>query len=427
MIQTSLSANLGIKRMKDPNDPFMNPPSSTTSRLTNNSTENSIPKEFQVFINKYHKIYDWLYYGGTSENCGNYCRICQEYVKVHQVLLSQYQQSFILSASKNLKTSALTDPEQCHTHKSAKTWKYGFESNKEINIQALENFETDRSNIPDDDLIIHLLSTFYLSKENIALRKPMLLNLFELCNLQFNSNYRNDKGTFEFLESISQKVQENLMKEVCSSPYIGLMLDESTDICSQKYLVINIKYFYKNQIKERFCALINLHSADANRICSVVLDFLSSYKLQGKVAAISTDGASVMLGKDNGVAIKLKGYLKNENLIINHCLSHRLNLGAKDVWQSEPGLTSFNSTIHSLCSFFSKSSKKLLLLEEETESLLQTHLKLLKPIDIRWLSIYKVIERIYDLYPALISAIKITFENESCIIAEKLLSKMKSV
>jgi len=66
-------------------------------------------------------------------------------------------------------------------------------------------------------------------------------------------------------------------------------------------------------------------------------------------------------------------------------------------------------------------------MEEEEEEKLESQLKLLKPIDVRWLSIYTVIERIHQLYPALISALEVINENEDCVIAEGLLSRMKSV
>jgi len=120
-----------------------------------------------------------------------------------------------------------------------------------------------------------------------------------------------------------------------------------------------------------------------------------------------------------GVVGKLKKYIANENLIITHCLSYRVNLGAKDLWKNDKTLNGFNSILHLLCRCFNKSSKRTIILEEE--ELLSCHLKLLTPIDIRWMSIYKVIERIYLLYPALISALKKILVEESCIIAEGLL------
>ena len=94
-------------------------------------------------------------------------------------------------------------------------------------------------------------------------------------------------------------------------------------------------------------------------IFNILLEFLKKYELLDKACAISTDGASVMISEENDVVGLLKKYTRNENLLINHCLSHRLTLGAKDVWKDDPSLLNFNSTIHCLDRYFSSSSKKL--------------------------------------------------------------------
>jgi len=134
-----------------------------------------------------------------------------------------------------------------------------------------------------------------------------------------------------------------------------------------------------------------------------------------------------MISAENGVVGKLKQYTFNKNLIINHCLNHRLNLGAKDIWKNNSELFSFNNTIHCLCKYFTKSSKRLQILNEEEEAILEIHLKMIKPIDIRWLSMYSVIARIYDLYLAILSTLKIISEEDSCLIAEGLISRIKSI
>jgi len=73
------------------------------------------------------------------------------------------------------------------------------------------------------------------------------------------------------------------------------------------------------------------------------------------------------------------------------------------MWKDDVSLLNFDNTIHLICSYFSRSPKRIRVLSDQEEEILGFHLKLLKPLEIRWLSIYKVIERIYDLYPALIS------------------------
>ena len=97
------------------------------------------------------------------------------------------------------------------------------------------------------------------------------------------------------------KVSDDLMKEISLSPFIGLILDESTEIKSTQYLTVNIKYSAKGKVKEKFCALLELKYLHADGIFSVLLDFLKRYELLNKIVAISTDGTRVMLSDANGV------------------------------------------------------------------------------------------------------------------------------
>lgn len=67
-----------------------------------------------------------------------------------------------------------------------------------------------------------------------------------------------------------------------------------------------------------------------------------------KLASFSSDGASVMTGKTNGVAAKLRSEVKS--LINVHCICHRLAQACADACD---GMTSGD-----LWSFFDNSAKK---------------------------------------------------------------------
>ena len=67
----------------------------------------------------------------------------------------------------------------------------------------------------------------------------------------------------------------------------------------------------------------------------------SRYKLGGgigkekKLVAMGTDGAAVMLGKNNGVATKVQDSVA-PSLGAVHCFAHRLELAARDVVKKHP-------------------------------------------------------------------------------------------
>ncbi|CAI2199635.1 18354_t:CDS:2, partial [Funneliformis geosporum] len=90
------------------------------------------------------------------------------------------------------------------------------------------------------------------------------------------------------------------------SDAFGIMIDKSTDITTTKYLDIYASYVAKNRtFKTHFLCLLPLTDCDAETFAS--------------------DGASVMLGKDEGIAAKLSRVCTYP-LIVNHYVTHRLAL-----------------------------------------------------------------------------------------------------
>ena len=75
-----------------------------------------------------------------------------------------------------------------------------------------------------------------------------------------------------------------------------------------------------------------------------------------KLASFSSDGASVMTGKRNGIAAKLRSEIMS--LINVHCICHRLALACADVCDSVTYLQQVEKILYQLWSFFDNSAKK---------------------------------------------------------------------
>ena len=76
---------------------------------------------------------------------------------------------------------------------------------------------------------------------------------------------------------------------------------------------------------------MQLRACDAFSIVLVMKQFYRETKLDlRKLFMFTSDGASVMLGKVDGVAA-LK--LEASHLIQQHCVAHRENLGLCDTWK----------------------------------------------------------------------------------------------
>ena len=116
---------------------------------------------------------------------------------------------------------------------------------------------------------------------------------------------------------------------------MGLLIDEVMDIAQREQLVSFIRYVDPDthEVKTDFLAVSDIlessSSANAETIKSVVVKQLSDCDLDiNKLSGLSTDGTSVMIGKENGVAAKLK---REAKMSLNvHCICHRLAFACED-------------------------------------------------------------------------------------------------
>ena len=74
------------------------------------------------------------------------------------------------------------------------------------------------------------------------------------------------------------------------------------------------------------------------------------------VAAFGSDGASVMTGKRNGVAAKLKQM--QPSLVSVHCVAHRLALAVSEAADQVSPVKQFKSYLNSFLTYFHRSPKR---------------------------------------------------------------------
>ena len=120
-------------------------------------------------------------------------------------------------------------------------------------------------------------------------------------------NWRSKNYAFEFLESINVVISQEIMEEIASANFHTLTVEESTDISVSKCLIIYFKYRISFEYKTRFGEIIQLKSCEASFIVTAIEEFYKKYRLEmHKMVMFTSDGATVMLGGRNGVAVKLK-------------------------------------------------------------------------------------------------------------------------
>ena len=134
---------------------------------------------------------------------------------------------------------------------------------------------------------------------------------------------------------MGEMVKSEVVKKAQQASYMVLLIDEVMDIAQREQLVSFIRYVDPdtNEVKTDFLALSDIlessSSANAETITSVVVKQLSDCDLDiNKLSGLSTDGASVMIVKENCVAAKLK---REAKMLLNvHCIFHRLALACGD-------------------------------------------------------------------------------------------------
>lgn len=200
-------------------------------------------------------------------------------------------------------------------------------------------------------------------------------------------SWRSKNYAFEFVECISLVLRTQLMTELRKSAFHTLIIDESTDISVQKMLIVYFKYRPEREIVCRtiFGGIVKLSSCDSVSIVTAIKQFYCENDLDlQKMVMFTSDGASVMLGKNNGVAAILRREI--HHLCEQHCVAHREDLAVEDAWKQASLLHDIETLLRTVYTMFSRSSvenEKFLELANAAES----DAVAFRPLhEVRWLS-----------------------------------------
>ncbi|KAL8577180.1 hypothetical protein ACOMHN_047948 [Nucella lapillus] len=173
--------------------------------------------------------------------------------------------------------------------------------------------------------------------------------------------------------SLGNMCRQQIFTRIKDSPYIGIMLDESVDVAVQKKLAI----------------MDFLHDVD------VPLE---------RVSGLGTDGAAVMVGRLNGVVVKLQK--QNPNLVGIWCVAHRLALVCQWASKSVPYLATVQTTLANIFDFFHYSACRYNKLRELKELMKMQVRKFKRPTNVRWLSLHESVKAVYSAWGCLCLALE---------------------
>ena len=190
---------------------------------------------------------------------------------------------------------------------------------------------------------------------------------------------------------------------VKNSSFISILIDESNDISMTKNLILYVQYLSKNPVSPqvKFLKNIPLVGCDAESIASVIHSFFEEKGIDmNKLVMLTSDGAAVMLGWNNGVHIKLRVFCPH--LLEFHCVAHRETLAVGQAYQSIRYFVQMEKTIRAIYSHFSHSSVRLEKLKIVFSILEKKILRLKKLYDICWLSRVEAVDAVVKSYSALV-------------------------
>jgi len=202
-------------------------------------------------------------------------------------------------------------------------------------------------------------------------------------------------------------MREVIVKNIIDSgSKIYILIDQSTTVSSKSCMAV----FIKSSISQEdlifiFLDLVELDKQIAENIVNQLLNSLSafgfhdSYLQQNWVTFVS-DEASVLLGKKNGVAKRLK---EKYPLIFSwQCMNHRLELAVNDCVKEVFGTNHFKHFIDSLYVLYNRSPKNQNELRASCIELDILFLKVGRVLNVRWVAnSFRAVEIIWKTFPPL--------------------------
>ncbi|XP_072387158.1 uncharacterized protein [Diabrotica undecimpunctata] len=231
-------------------------------------------------------------------------------------------------------------------------------------------------------------------------------------------------------EVIAPSLMFELIKDVGDSPF-SIIVDESTDVSTEKLLCVCIKYYSqnKNEIITQFLTFIAVKQATAENLFTCIFDFFKSINCNlNRLIGIGTDGANSLCGTHHSLYTLLKEKLDLDNLILVKCICHTLHLCASKA--SEVFKDEVDFLLKETYNWFKYSSLRVAKYKEIFDLInlneKNKFSKLTQLSATRWLSRFKAVEKILSQYLELETFFSINYVTERCHTAKILYDTYKN-
>lgn len=216
------------------------------------------------------------------------------------------------------------------------------------------------------------------------------------------------------IEQIEVNISEQLAAKINSMSLFSVAMDESSDIVDTAQLLIFIRVINDDlEITEELLSMISLKGRTTGEIIfNEIETCFSNHNLEWqKLFNVATDGAPNFTGKNIGVVARMKRKVKefdpSQEIVDIHCIIHQFSL-CKDVLNMPHITTVVVKLVNWLRSHALRHRQFQALLEEVGTE----HLDVLYHNSVRWLSLGKVFDRVFELKDEIVTFLTLK-NNES--------------
>lgn len=343
------------------------------------------------------------------------CKICFEVnnlgaFKKEHVSLSREWRSYQVSCYGSNRTNQLkslrkkiVEHKQSKAHKTAQT--IVDTSNKTPMNQVIDSINAAHH----ESTKAIFRSAYFIAKNDRPYNDHFgLLELQKLNGVDIGIGLHSRYSAVEIIDHISKEMKLRILNKVKEiSGKISLIIDEATSISCKSVLIVYLKCeISKEQPPSTlFLDLVELADQKADSVFSSALKCLDKYGfdneyLKQNLISFTSDGASVMLGKHSGVAKRFLSLYPN--IIIWHCMNHRLELAIADAVSEVAGVNHFQAFMDKLYTLYSTSPKNKRELKECAQELDTQMNKIGRILSTRWVaSSFRTVSAVWFGYQAL--------------------------
>ena len=172
----------------------------------------------------------------------------------------------------------------------------------------------------------------------------------------------------EIIHVMAKKVMTQIIDEINTAKYWGLVVDSTPDISHTDQLSVIFRYYLNGHVYERFFCFLQITSHKGRSLSNVLLELLSEHGIDIKNCRAQTyDNASNMSGKYSGLQACIRE--KNDLAYYVPCVGHSLNLVGECSVDECLSATNFFGILQRLYVYFSASTNRWSILLAENSTL----------------------------------------------------------